>query len=138
MWVPRVQVVSQTCLALGLVFVGSADMNISGSIVEAFMDRSETDLKDSSARLMCLGLALLYLGQGEAAEGALKAVQVSRPHPSFTSPCRCHSPRPWYCQVIEKPIKRYLEVTIETCAYVGTSNVLQIQKVRLDQFECSV
>jgi hypothetical protein len=27
------------------------------------MDRSETDMKDSSARLMCLGLALLYLGQ---------------------------------------------------------------------------
>jgi hypothetical protein len=32
-------------------------------------------------------------------------------------------------QIIEKPIKRYLEVSIETCAYVGTSNVLQIQKV---------
>jgi 26S proteasome regulatory subunit N1 len=102
----NIEVVSLACLSIGLVFVGSASEEVSSSIVEAFMDRSDTDLKDSSSRMMCLGLALLYLGQGEAAEGALRAVKV-----------------------IEKPIKKFLELCIDTCAYVGTGNVLQIQKL---------
>jgi len=101
-----IEVVSLACLSLGLVFVGTANEDISGSIIEAFMDRSETDLKDSVARLMCLGLGLLYLGKGEQCEAALTAIKV-----------------------IEKPIREYLEMTVETCAYAGTGSVLQVQKL---------
>lgn len=100
------EVVSLTALALGMVHVGSADDEISGTIIEMFMDRSETDLKDSSAKLMCLGLGLLFLNRGEACEAALLAVSA-----------------------IEKPISAFLKHTIEVCAYFGTGNVLQIQKL---------
>lgn len=100
------ETVALTCLSLGLVYVGTANDDISGSIVEAFLDRSDTDLKDSAARQMCLGLGLLFLGQGEAAEAALAAIKA-----------------------IEHPISGYLALVISTCAYVGSANVLEIQKL---------
>jgi len=100
------EVVSMTCLALGFIFVGTGHDDISGSILEGFLDRSETDLNDSVSRMMCLGMGLLYLGRGENCEGVLMAVKA-----------------------IEHPIHHYLEATIETCAYVGSGNVLQIQKL---------
>lgn len=99
------EVVSLTCLALGLVFCGTGNDDISGSIIEAFLDRSDTDLRDSSARLMCLGLGLLFLGQSENADVALSAIAV-----------------------IEHPIRTYVKMTLETCAYAGTGSVEQIQK----------
>lgn len=100
------ELVSLTCLALGMVFVGSANDDISGSILEAFLDRSETDLNDSSARLMCLGMGLLYLGQGEKIESAVLA-----------------------CKAVEHPIQKYLELTITTCGYFGSCSVLEVQKL---------
>ncbi len=33
------------------------------------------------------------------------------------------------CQVIKHPIASYLEVVLTTCAYAGTANVLEIQKL---------
>jgi 26S proteasome regulatory subunit N1 len=100
------EVVALACLALGMVFVGTCHDGVCGNFIEAFLDRSDTDLKDSNARLMCLATGLLYLGQGEACEGGLKGLAI-----------------------IEKPIKKYLELTVLTCAYVGSSNVLQVQKL---------
>merc|ERR1712130_557960 len=47
----------------------------------------------------------LFLGKGEAAEATLKAIEA-----------------------IEHPIKKYLAITIETCAEVGSGSVLAIQK----------
>jgi 26S proteasome regulatory subunit N1 len=70
------EVVAITCLALGLVFVGTANDDIAGSIVEAFLDRSDTDLRSSVARQMCLGMGLLFVGKGDAVDGALSAVKV--------------------------------------------------------------
>ena len=49
-------------------------------------------------------VVVTLLGKGEAAEGAIAALAV-----------------------IEKPIKRYLELTIETCAYAGSANPLQVR-----------
>ena len=100
------EVVSHACLSLGLVYQGTANDDIAASIVEAFMDRSETDLNDSTARLMCLGIGLLFLGTNENCEGILLALQA-----------------------IEHPIKAYLLLTVETCAYAGSNSVLVIQKL---------
>lgn len=100
------EVSSLAALALGLVFTGTADADVSSSLLEGFLDRSDTDLKDSSTKLMCLGMGLLFLGQGEKIEGTLEAIKA-----------------------IEHPIRKYLEQAIITTAYVGTGSVLEVQKL---------
>ena len=46
-----------------------------GSVrAQTFMDRSDTDLRDSLARLMVIGLALLFLGKPDQSEAVLVAV----------------------------------------------------------------
>merc|ERR1712130_7597 len=101
----QMEIVALTCLSMGLVNVGTANDISVGNILEAFLDCSKTYLNDSLARLMSLGMGLLFLGKGEAAEATLKAIEA-----------------------IEHPIKKYLAITIETCAEVGSGSVLAIQK----------
>ena len=63
-------------------------------------------MNSTMARFFAVGLALLYMGQQEACETVLEIVGV-----------------------IEYPIKDYTQVLVEACAYVGTGNVLKIQKM---------
>lgn len=100
------EIASLACLALGLVYTGSADGEISEPVIVSLMERSATDLDDSSARVMAIGLGILFLGKGEKCETALDAIKV-----------------------IEHPIGRFLALTVETCAYFGTGSVLEVQKL---------
>merc|ERR1719223_654448 len=70
------------------------------------MEREEAMLKDPYARLMAVGLALLFLGKQDAAEAPLETLKV-----------------------IENPLAKVAEVMLETCAFAGTGNVLKIQKM---------
>jgi len=49
---------------------------------------------------------LLFLGRGEACEATLEVIKT-----------------------LTHPIKSYIEITVEACAYVGTGNVLKVQKM---------
>lgn len=51
-----------TALALGFIFVGSCDGEITMSILQTMMEREEAELKEKWGRFLSLGLALLYLG----------------------------------------------------------------------------
>jgi 26S proteasome regulatory subunit N1 len=96
-------------LALGLVFVGTGDAEISESFLSAFLEQTETALKSTYARYLCLGLGLLYLGKQEVAELTIEALKA-----------------------ISGPIGKYAMLTVETCAYMGSGNVLKIQKLLAD------
>ena len=50
-------------LALGFIFVGSANGDVAGTFLQALMERSETELDEKWARYLGLALALLYLGR---------------------------------------------------------------------------
>lgn len=50
-------------LALGMIFVGTCDGDISSTILQTMIEREENHLKDSWGRFMALGLALLFLGK---------------------------------------------------------------------------
>lgn len=100
------EVVAMAGLALGLVFVGSANSQITESICQTLMERDEASLNISNARFLCLGLGLLYLGRQEIAEVTMETLKA-----------------------LTHPIGKYASVTVDTCAYAGTGNVLKVQKL---------
>jgi 26S proteasome regulatory subunit N1 len=102
----KMEVSSLAALALGFVFVGQYNDDVSGAILDALMTRSETDLNNSMSLFMALGLGLLYVGKGESTEAILEALQV-----------------------VEHPIAKSVEMTVLILAYIGSGNVLQVEKL---------
>jgi 26S proteasome regulatory subunit N1 len=98
--------VSLAALSLGMVFVGTCDDEIAGVILQRLMESSEEELNNTISRYLCLGLGLLYLGKTEQVEAIIEAVRT-----------------------IEHRMGKYAEITLETCAYAGSGNVLMIQKM---------
>jgi len=68
--------------------------------------RGEEGLKTTYSRYLCLGLGLLYLGKQEAADVTIEALKT-----------------------VPGVMGKYAVLTVETCAYAGTGNVLKIQKL---------
>jgi 26S proteasome regulatory subunit N1 len=57
------EVASLAALALGFIYVGSGNGEISGTILQTLMEREPKQLDEKWTRYMCLGLALLYVGK---------------------------------------------------------------------------
>lgn len=93
-------------LALGMVFVGKCDDNVGGTIVQRLMEATTEELDHSHARYLCLGLALLFLGQMEKADAMMEALRT-----------------------IDHKISKFAVVMLETCAYAGSGNVLKVQEM---------
>lgn len=97
---------SLAALSLGLIFVGTSHGDITSTILQTMMERDETALKDTHAKFMVLGLALLYLGKQEAADATLETLKV-----------------------IESPLAKQASVLVDACAYAATGNVLKVQQM---------
>lgn len=93
-------------LALGMVFVGKCDDIVGGTIVQRLMEATDEELDHSHARYLCLGLAILFLGQMEKADAMMEAVRT-----------------------IEHKISKYAVLMLETAAYAGSGNVLKVQEM---------
>jgi len=102
----NMEVIGISSLALGLIAVGSSNGEVTSSLLQTLIERSESDLKDSFARFIVLALALVYLGRQESVETVLMALQV-----------------------VPEPLKGFASVLVEVCAYAGTGNVLKIQQM---------
>lgn len=50
-------------LSCGMIAVGSCNADVTSTILQTMMERSEADLKDTHGRYLALGLALAYLGK---------------------------------------------------------------------------
>lgn len=98
--------VSLAGLALGMIFAGKCDDAVGGTIVQRLMEATDDELNHSHARFLCLGLALLFLGQMEKAEAMIEALRT-----------------------IEHSISKYAVLTLETAAYAGSGNVLKVQEM---------
>ncbi|KAG8386850.1 hypothetical protein BUALT_Bualt03G0191900 [Buddleja alternifolia] len=97
-------VIAFTAIALGLVYVGSCNEEIAQAIIFALMDRSESELGEPLARFLPLGLGLLYLGKQENVEAT---AEVSK--------------------TFNEKIRKHCDMTLLSCAYAGTGNVLKVQ-----------
>jgi len=94
-------------LALGQVFVGTCNGEVGARILERMAQCSDADLDNTVARFMCLGLGLLFLGKNEKVDAMLEALGT----------------------IVEHRIVEYAKLTLETCAYAGTGNVLKVQRM---------
>ncbi|XP_075669512.1 26S proteasome non-ATPase regulatory subunit 2 homolog A-like [Castanea sativa] len=99
-------VISFAALSLGLIYVGSCNEEVAQAIIFALMDRSETELGEPLTRLLPLGLGLLYLGKQESVEAT---AEVSK--------------------TFNEKIRKYCDMTLLSCAYAGTGNVLKVQNL---------
>lgn len=98
--------VAMAGLALGLVYAGTADTDVATTLVERLMEASDAELDQAVTRNLCVGLGFIFLGKQEGAEAMLEVIKT-----------------------IEHDIAKFAAVVVETCAYAGSGNVLQIQKL---------
>ncbi|XP_069134068.1 26S proteasome non-ATPase regulatory subunit 2-like [Argopecten irradians] len=98
------EVVGMAALACGMISVGSCNGDVTSTIIQTMMERTEAELKDTYSRFLALGLALTYLGKQDAVEATLVALEV-----------------------IAEPLKSMARMLVDVCAYAGTGNVLKIQ-----------
>jgi len=102
----NMEVVGVTALACGLISVGSCNGEVTSTILQTLMEKSEADMKDSYAKYLPLGIGLCYLGKQDAAEATIAALEV-----------------------IPEPFRQIAVTLVEICAYAGTGNVLKIQQL---------
>jgi hypothetical protein len=57
------EVVGMAGLACGMIAVGSCNPDVTATIVQTLMEKSEADLHDTYARFLPLGLGLCHLGE---------------------------------------------------------------------------
>lgn len=97
---------SYSALSLGLTFVGQCNGEVAEAIVQTLMERDEAQLNEHFAKFFGVGLALLFMGQQNKCEATLEALQL-----------------------IEHPIRKFIEVMVISSAYAGTGNVLKVQNL---------
>merc|ERR1712025_537578 len=102
----NMEVVGVTALATGLISVGSCNGEVTSTILQTLMEKTEADMKDTFAKFLPLGIGLCYLGKQDAAEATIAALEV-----------------------IPEPFRQVAVTLVEICAYAGTGNVLKIQQL---------
>ena len=92
---------------MGLIFVGSAHEDSASAILDTLFEREDFEKNHTLTRFYSVALALLFMGQQEESENTIEMIE----------------------SMIEHPIGKYTSALVEACAYVGTGNVLKIQKM---------
>jgi 26S proteasome regulatory subunit N1 len=120
------EVAANAALALGYVFVGSANGDIAITIVQSLMERMESTLSDKWARFIALALGLIYLGESMLCCLALpnlltKACYKGRQEASEATV--------ELLKTIEHPLGKQAEILVDICSYAATGNVLKIQSM---------
>nr|MBE5726991.1 regulatory particle non-ATPase 1 [Cucujiformia] len=100
------EVIGMAALACGMIAVGSKNHQVTSVIMQTLMEKSESDLKDTYARFLPLGLGLCLLGKQEDADTILAALEV-----------------------IPEPFRSMATTMVDICAYAGTGNVLKVQQL---------
>lgn len=101
----NIEVAGYSALALGLVFVGACDEDSVGAALQALMERGDPEMEQPGAKLLVLGLGLLFLGRQDAADATLEVAKT-----------------------FSERIAPYAAAVIESLAYAGTGDVLKVQQ----------
>ncbi|CCW67475.1 unnamed protein product [Phytomonas sp. Hart1] len=102
------QLLEVQCLAayaLALVYVGSADEDITETMMNCLLEIPDKKLTETCVRFLILALGCMFLGCQEGADTLLDATQALSPI-----------------------ISQYADTVIRSCAFAATGNVITIQK----------
>ncbi|KAK3851430.1 hypothetical protein Pcinc_041919 [Petrolisthes cinctipes] len=102
----NMEVIGITSMALGMIAVGTSNQLVVEALVTALLAKSETELKETYARFISLGLALTYLGCQDKCEVVLSCIEN-----------------------LPSPFRQMTGTLIEVCAYAGSGNVLKVQEM---------
>lgn len=103
-----------------MIYVGTGDTQITETLMGILLEAPDSTLTSTYARFFALGLGLLYLGnrvicfflyllgKGDASDVALEMAKA-----------------------LKGSLSSYTALTISTCAYAGTGNVLKVQLAKL-------
>ncbi|PIA16130.1 putative 26S proteasome regulatory subunit Mts4 [Coemansia reversa NRRL 1564] len=97
---------SIAALSAGMVCIGSGNGDVSTVILQAMMERMDSELNHKYARFMALGLSLLYLGTQDTFDTIQETLKA-----------------------VTHPIGKQASTLMQVCAYAGTGNVLEVQKM---------
>jgi 26S proteasome regulatory subunit N1 len=120
------EIASISALALGFVFVGSSDGEVTEAVLQTMMEREEKELSEKWGRFLALGLALLYLGSSPSLHSsALLPADSSFFH--STGRTEANDATLETLKVVEAPLGKVASVLVRMCSYAGTGSVLNIQ-----------
>mmetsp|Transcript_17637 Transcript_17637/g.21373 ORF Transcript_17637/g.21373 Transcript_17637/m.21373 type:complete len:966 (-) Transcript_17637:1702-4599(-) len=104
-----IELQSMAGLALGLMYIGTGEEKVAEAIISLLfsVSMSETKASMSMTRFLCLGLALVYLGKQDEAD---KFIVTSSSLPN-------------------SQLAQFTSTLMEVCAYAGSGNVIQVQKL---------
>lgn len=64
--------VGLSALSLGMIFVGTCHEEVGSVLVQRLMESSDTELEQPMARLLSLGLGLLFIGKQDKADAMME------------------------------------------------------------------
>ena len=100
------EIVGVSALSLGLIAIGTANGEVTSTLMQTLLERSETELKETFAKFLALSIGLIYLGKGEQVDVILESLKA-----------------------IPEPLQSFANILVDVCAYAGTGNVLKIQQL---------
>jgi 26S proteasome regulatory subunit N1 len=93
-------------LSLGLIALGTANGEVTSTLMQTLLERTEADLKETFSKYLALAIGLIYLGKGEQVEVILESLKA-----------------------IPEPLQSFASILVDICAYAGTGNVLKIRQL---------
>mmetsp|Transcript_18831 Transcript_18831/g.52512 ORF Transcript_18831/g.52512 Transcript_18831/m.52512 type:complete len:900 (-) Transcript_18831:154-2853(-) len=100
------EVAGFAAVSLGLVFASTQQEDCAQALLQALMTRSDHELSEPYAKLMCLALGLLFLGKQDAVDATLEVAKT-----------------------LNETISKFCQVTLTSLAYAGTGDVLKVQEL---------
>lgn len=67
--------VGLAALSLGMIFVGTCNEEVGSVLVQRLMESTDVELERPMARLVSLGLGLLFIGKNEKADAMMEVRQ---------------------------------------------------------------
>ncbi|XP_015433041.1 PREDICTED: 26S proteasome non-ATPase regulatory subunit 2-like [Dufourea novaeangliae] len=100
------EVVALSAIAIGLINVGSADPDVSSTILQKLLNLTRQELSNTHSRFLPLSLGLVYMGCRDVIEAPSAALEV-----------------------LPDPYKLTSQTMLQVCAYAGTGDVLIVQEL---------